>query len=53
MLDGITYPLNWSHPPTTAPAGWWGLAANYQMDSDQDGHPITTYLDNLSITYQP
>ena len=53
VLDGTTYSLNWSFPPTVTPDGWWGLAANYQMDSDQDGEPITTYLDNLSITYQP
>lgn len=53
VLDGTTYSLNWSYPPTTAPDGWWGLAANYQMDSDHEGHALTTYLDNLSITYEP
>jgi hypothetical protein len=38
---------------SAAPDRWWGLAANDQMDSDQDGHPLDTWLDNLSITYQP
>lgn len=51
-LNGKTYALNKEYPPTTAPAGWWGLAANYQMDSDAQGAPFKTYMDNLSITYQ-
>jgi hypothetical protein len=51
-LNGKTYSINKEYPPTTAPSGWWGLAANYQMDSDAQGTPITTYVDNLSITYQ-
>ncbi|HET7348237.1 MAG TPA: hypothetical protein VFJ10_12970 [Acidobacteriaceae bacterium] len=53
VLDGTTYTLNWSLPPTTAPAGWWGMTANYQMDSDSKGDPFTTYVDNMSITYTP
>lgn len=52
VLDGTTYSMNSNYPPTTAPAGWWGLAANFQMDSDQDGDPVTAYVDNMSITYQ-
>jgi hypothetical protein len=52
-LNGTTYAINKEYPPTTAPKGWWGLAANYQMDSDRKGDPIKTYVDNLSITYQP
>jgi hypothetical protein len=51
-LNGKTYTINKEFPPMTAPKGWWGLAANYQMDSDAQGTPMTTYVDNLSITYQ-
>ncbi|MGA8528308.1 MAG: hypothetical protein WB622_01245 [Acidobacteriaceae bacterium] len=51
-LNGTTYALNADYPPTTAPGGWWGLTANYQMDSDSQGSQNTTYLDNMSITYQ-
>jgi hypothetical protein len=51
-LNGTTFTLNIASPPTTAPAGWWGLAANYQMDSDALGSPNTTYLDRFSVSYQ-
>lgn len=51
-LNGTTYALNVEYPPATAPPGWWGLSANYQMDSDSQGSLNTTYLDNLSVTYQ-
>jgi hypothetical protein len=50
-LNGTTYVLNITSPSITAPAGWWGLAANYQMDSDALGSPNTTYLDELSVSY--
>lgn len=51
-LNGTTYTLNIDYPPTKAPAGWWGLTANYQVDSDSQGSQNTTYVDNLQITYQ-
>lgn len=51
-LNGTTYTLNTDYAPTKAPGGWWGLTANYQMDSDKQGSQNTTYLDNLEITYQ-
>lgn len=51
-LNGATYAINREYPPTAVPAGWWGLTANYQMDSDDQGSPITTYVDNLSVTYR-
>jgi hypothetical protein len=51
-LNGKTYPVNQSFAATQAPAGWWGLNANYQVDSDNNGDPVTTYVDNLAITYQ-
>lgn len=51
-LNGQNYPLNQSFPTVQSPSGWWGLNANYQVDSDTQGDPVTTYVDNLSITYQ-
>ena len=51
-LNGTTYTLNKEFPPTTAPSGWWGINLNYQMDSNSAGAQSTTYLDNLSFTYQ-
>jgi hypothetical protein len=51
-LNGQTYQINQSFPAAQAPSGWWGLAANYQIDSEYPGTPVTTYLDNLAITYQ-
>ncbi|HEX3986371.1 MAG TPA: hypothetical protein VHX13_07145 [Acidobacteriaceae bacterium] len=51
-LNGTTYALNTMYPPAKAPGGWWGLTANYQMDSDAQGSQNTTYLDNLNITYE-
>ncbi|HTV15867.1 MAG TPA: hypothetical protein VME68_14195 [Acidobacteriaceae bacterium] len=50
-LNGTTYTLNYESESTAAPEGWWGLAANYQMDSDAKGSPNTTYLDDFSVTY--
>jgi len=51
-LNGTTDTLNREYPPTAAPAGWWRLAANYQADSDAQGDPMKTCVDNMSITYQ-
>lgn len=51
-LNGTTYTLNKAYPPTPSPAGWWGLAVNFQMDSDSKGNQNTAYLDNFSLTYQ-
>jgi hypothetical protein len=51
-LNGTTYTIDKEYSPGTAPAGWWGLAANYQMDSDGAGDPMKTYVDNLSVTYR-
>jgi hypothetical protein len=50
-LNGTTFALNIQSPSIAAPEGWWGLAANYQMDSDALGSPNTTYLDELSVSY--
>lgn len=48
-LNGVTTPVNLESPSVATPAGWWGVAANYQMDSNSVGAPNTTYLDNLSV----
>ena len=50
VLDGTTYSLNWSFPPTVTPDGWWGLAANYQMDSDFYKTPYPVYLDKFTFS---
>jgi len=50
-LNGTTYTLNQVYPSIPAPAGWWGVNLNYQMDSDFQGSQNTTYLDNLTFTY--
>jgi len=51
-LNGTTYTVNKDFPPIAAPAGWWGVNLNYQVDSNYAGAQVTTYLDNLSLTYQ-
>lgn len=51
-LNGQVYQINQSFPSKAAPSGWWGLNANYQIDSQYEGTAVTTYLDNLSVTYQ-
>ena len=50
-LDGAVYTLNKTYPPGTAPSTWYGLNLNYQMDSSFSGAPVTTYVDNLTMTY--
>lgn len=51
-MNGTTYPLNIEYPPTTAPAGWWGINLNFQMDSNAKGDQVRAYLDNFSFTYE-
>lgn len=53
VINGTSYNLNWTLSPGNSPGGWWGLTANYQMDSDKNGDPMTTYVDNMNITMQP
>ncbi|HUY82549.1 MAG TPA: hypothetical protein VMU92_12565 [Acidobacteriaceae bacterium] len=50
-LNGTVYTLNKTYPPGTAPSNWYGLDLNYQMDSNSAGAPLTTYVDNLTLTY--
>jgi len=51
-LNGVTYTLNKTYPPGTAASGWWGLTLNYQMDGNSKQSTNTTYLDNLTFTYE-
>jgi len=50
-LNGTTYNLNITDAPGSAPAAWWGVAANYQMDGNYKQSPNTTYVDNFTFTY--
>jgi hypothetical protein len=52
-LNGTAKTLNRSYAAIAAPMGWWGLAANYQMDSDQRGASNTTYVDDLTVAAWP
>jgi hypothetical protein len=50
-LSGSTATLNkTSAPPYSAP-GWWGVAANYQMDGNYEQQAYTVYLGKLTFTY--
>jgi putative Ig domain-containing protein len=51
-LNGVTNNLNLIYPHGLAPADWYGVTVNYQMDGNyrQDGY--TVYLDNLTFSYQ-
>ena len=51
-LNGVTSNINQTYPPGSAPAGWWGITVNYQMDGNYKQSANTTYLDNFSFTYQ-
>lgn len=50
-LNGVTTNLNTTYPPSTAPAGWYGVTVNYQMDGDSRQSANTTYVDNFSLIY--
>jgi hypothetical protein len=50
-LNGQTNTLNWTFPAGSAP-GWYGITINYQMDGDANQDGYTTYLDNLTFSYQ-
>ena len=51
-LNGITYKLNRIYPPGVRPSGWWGLSANYQIDSNFQGAANITYLEGLTVSAQ-
>jgi hypothetical protein len=50
-LNGQTTTLNWVFPPGQSD-GWYGVTINYQMDGNSGQSTYTTYLDNLTISYQ-
>ena len=50
-LNGTTYTLNKTSAPGVADQSWWGVTANFQMDSNASFTANTTYVDNFSVTY--
>lgn len=50
-LNGTTYTLNVTYPPSTAPSNWWGVTANFQLDGNSHQAAYTAYLDNFNVTY--
>lgn len=50
-LNSVRTDLNKTYPASTAPAGWYGITVNYQMDGDARQSSNTTYLDNFSLVY--
>jgi hypothetical protein len=51
-LNGVTNNLNLTFPHGSAPADWYGVTINYQMDGNYRQDPYNVYLDNLTFTYQ-
>ena len=51
-LNGVTSNINQRYPPGTAPSGWWGITANYQMDGNYKQNAYTVYLDEITFSYQ-
>jgi len=51
-LNGTNTALNITSPAGTAPANWWGVNANFQMDGNSKQTPNTVYLDNLTVSYE-
>ena len=51
-LNGVTTTINQHYAPGSAPGGWWGITANYQMDGNYKQAANTTFLDNFSLIYQ-
>jgi hypothetical protein len=50
-LNGQTTTLNWTFEHGSAP-DWYGIVLNYQMDGNYRQDSYSTYLDNLTLTYQ-
>lgn len=50
-LNGQTTTLNWTFQHGSAP-NWYGVTVNYQMDGNIRQDSYSTYLDNVTITYQ-
>ncbi len=50
--DGATHNLDRTFAPFPVSSSWWGITVNYQMDGNYNQSANTTYLDNLTLTYQ-
>jgi hypothetical protein len=50
-LNGQTTNLNWTFEHGSAP-DWYGVTINYQMDGNVNQDSYSTYLDNLTLSYQ-
>jgi hypothetical protein len=50
-LNGNTAVIDRYYPPSTAPAGWYGVTLNFQMDGNIWQAPYSVYLDNLTLNY--
>jgi hypothetical protein len=51
-LNGETHDVNMTFPPGSAPANWYGVPINYQMDGDNRQDSYQIYLDKLTFSYQ-
>jgi hypothetical protein len=50
-LNGATSNLNITRPPGAAPASWYGVTINYQMDGNRSPQPYSVWLDQLDFSY--
>ena len=51
-FNGVTSALNITRPPGVAPASWYGVTINYQMDGNTTQQPYSVWLDQLSFSYE-
>lgn len=51
-LNGVTANVNKTYSPGGAPASWWGVTINYQMDGNYKQNAYSAYLDDLTFTYE-
>jgi Putative Ig domain len=50
-LNGQTTTLNWTFEHGSG-SNWYGITVNFQMDGNVHQDSYSTYLDNLTLTYQ-
>ena len=51
-LNGVTSTVNQYYDPGPAPASWWGVTINYQMDGNVKQNAYSIYLDELTFSYE-
>lgn len=51
-LNGVTSTVNQYYDPGPAPASWWGVTVNYQMDGNVKQNAYSIYLDELTFSYE-